>query len=404
MIFLFPSPFTLWRDSLGERLANLHQSLTVFSLMPRRKNRARRTRAPRPAALANSRRTGARSRSATAPADIVSIGLNATDTLIRVPCFPAFDSKTKVLSSCVLPGGQAATAAVACHRWGLHSRYVGKIGDDPAGRLQREQFAREGIETRLIEVPDCASQLAFIIVDQKTGERTILWQRDDRLDLRPEELPQQWIRAARLVHVDGHPCAPAIAAARWARQAGAAVTADLDNLYPGIEELLEHVDFMISSREFPGRLLGIADLLESLPDISRRFGCRVAGATLGRHGVLAWDGTQFHYCPAFRVEAVDTTGAGDIFHAGFAYALLRGDPLPVILEFACAAAGLNCTALGARGGIRSVPEIERLCRKGPRHECLFENNELQAGAARAAKRNISHASRDSNISHISGKE
>jgi sugar/nucleoside kinase (ribokinase family) len=290
----------------------------------------------------------------------------------------------KILSSALLPGGQAATAAVACHRWGLRSRYVGKIGDDAAGRLQREKFAREGVQAHLIEVPNCASQLAFIIVDQSTGERTILWQRDDRLDLRPEELPQEWIRGTRLVHLDGHPCAPAAAAARWAREAGAMVTADLDNLYPEVEALLEHVDFMISSRDFPERLLGMPDLFESLPEITRRFGCRAAGATLGRDGVLAWDGAQFHYCPSFRVDAVDTTGAGDVFHAGFAYALLRGDALPVILEFSCAAAGLNCTALGARGGIRPVSEIDKLRREGVRHERLYTEGELRRESARAA--------------------
>jgi sulfofructose kinase len=316
--------------------------------------------------------------------DIVAIGLNATDTLIRVPHFPAFDSKTKILSSSLLPGGQAATAAVACHRWGLRSRYVGKIGDDAAGRLQRDEFAREGVQPHLIEVQNCASQLAFIVVDEGTGERTILWQRDDRLDLRPEELPEEWIRAARLVHVDGHPCAPAAVAAHWAHEAGALVTADLDNLYTGVEALLEGVDFMISSPDFPERLLGVHDLLESLPQITRRFGCRVAGATLGRDGVLAWDGTQFHYCPAFRIHTVDTTGAGDIFHAGFAYALLRGDTLPAILEFSCAAAGLNCTAPGARGGIRSVDEIERLRREGARHERLYKDEELLRASARAA--------------------
>jgi len=326
-------------------------------------------------------------------ADIVSVGLNATDTLIRVPGFPAFDSKTKILSFSLLPGGQAATAAVACRRWGLCCRYVGKIGGDSAGRLQREEFAREGVEAHLIEVPNCASQLAFIIVDECSGERTILWQRDDRLDLRPEELPQQWIRGARLVHVDGHPCAAAAAAARWAREAGAMVTADLDNLYPGIQELLEHVDFMISSRDFPERLLGMGNLLESLPEITRRFGCRVSGATLGRDGALAWDGTQFYYCPAFRVNAVDTTGAGDVFHAGFAYSLLRCDALPEILEFSCAAAGLSCTALGARGGIRPVGEIEKLRREGPRLERLYSQHELRRWSARKAAGSARHTSR-----------
>ena len=279
-------------------------------------------------------------------ADIVAIGLNATDTLIRVPRFPAFDSKTKILSSALLPGGQAATAAVACRRWGLRSRYVGKIGDDAAGRLQREEFAREEVEAHLIEVPNCASQLAFIIVDQSTGERTILWQRDDRLDLRAEELPREWIRGARLVHVDGHPCAPAAAAARWAREAGAVVTADLDNLYPGVEALLEHIDFMIGSRDFPERLLGIPDLLNRCRRSRAASAAAWPGATLGRDGVLAWDGIRFHYCPAFRVDAVDTTGAGDVFHAGFAYSLLRGDTLPVILEFSCAAAGSELHGAG----------------------------------------------------------
>lgn len=274
------------------------------------KNSARRLKAHR----AEAHRSNAK-RSAAAPADMVAIGLNATDTLLRVPRFPAFDSKTKILSSSLLPGGQAATAAVACQRWGLRSGYVGKIGDDSAGRLQREEFAREGVQAHLIEVSNCASQLAYIVVDECTGERTILWQRDDRLDLEAKELPREWIREARLVHVDGHPCDPAAAAARWAREAGAMVTADLDNLYPRVEELLEHVDYMIGSRDFPERLLGTPDLLASLPEITRRFGCRVSGATLGRDGVLAWDGTRFHYCPAFQVDTVDTTGAGDVFHA-----------------------------------------------------------------------------------------
>jgi sulfofructose kinase len=340
------------------------------------------------AAKKSVRRTNAHSaasnRSNPSQCDILAIGLNATDNLIHVPRFPAFDSKTKILSSALLPGGQAATAAVACQRWGLRSRYVGKIGNDSAGRLQRAEFAREGVEAHLVEVPNCPSQSAFIIVDECTGERTILWQRDDRLDLQPEELPREWIRGARLVHVDGHPCAPAAAAARWAREAGALVTADLDNLYPGIEALLEGVDFMIGSREFPERLLGIPDLLESLPEITRRFGCRVAGATLGRNGVLAWDGTQFHYCPAFRVDTVDTTGAGDIFHAGLAYALLRGGTLPEILEFSCAAAGLNCTAPGARGGIRPVKEIEKLRHEGVRHEPRYADEELRRATARVA--------------------
>jgi sulfofructose kinase len=316
-------------------------------------------------------------------ADVVGLGLNALDTIIRLPSFPALDSKIEILSSAMFPGGQVASAMVACQRWGLHTRYIGKIGDDFAGRVHREEFAREGVETHLIEVPGCESQLAFILVEQSSGERTVLWKRDSRLDIDPGELRREWITRGRMLHLDGHPSAPATEAARWAREAGMLVTADLDNIYSGVEGLLEHVDFLISSREFPQRLTGIADLTGSLPQIVGRFGCRVAGATLGREGVLAWDGESFHYCPGFRVDAVDTTGAGDIFHGAFAYALLKEQPLDRILEFSCAAAALNCTAPGARGGIRPLDEIEELMRKGERNAPAFRTDELHPISARA---------------------
>jgi sugar/nucleoside kinase (ribokinase family) len=308
--------------------------------------------------------------------DVLCLGLNATDTLLRLPHFPTLDSKVPLLSTHILPGGQAASAAVACRRWGLRTRYAGKIGGDWAGRFQREELAHEGVEARWIEVPGAPSQTAYILVDQPSGERTVLWQHDPRISLAAEDLPRDWIAQTRLLHVDGHPPRPAAIAARWAHEAGAVVTADLDNLYEGVEELLASIDCLMSSREFPKRVTGIADIPTALRELHRRFGCRIVGATLGRDGVLAWDGAAFHHCPGFIVDVVDTTGAGDIFHAGFAYALLAGLGLQEILEFSCAAAALNCTALGARGGIRPVSEIRQLMRAGPRHSSCFDGERL----------------------------
>ncbi len=204
------------------------------------------------------------------------------------------------------------------------------------------------------------------------GERTVLWKRDDRLTLRPEELDRNWIISSRALHVDGHDTAAAAAAAGWARAAGVPVIADLDELYPDVEELLKNVDYLITSRDIPGRLMEERDLRKSLPALWKRFGCRLTAATLGEEGVLAWDGKQFHYAAAFCIEPVDTTGAGDIFHAGFIYGLLQGLPLPRQLDFACAAAALNCTAIGARGGIQPVDTIERLIATGSRHTRAYE--------------------------------
>ena len=298
--------------------------------------------------------------------DVVGVGLNATDTLIPVAHYPSRGSKVEFRSAKVLPGGQVATAMIACQQWGLRARYIGKVGDDIAAELHRSEFARLGVEAHLFTAPCCPSQQAFILVDDG-GERTVLWKRDDRLTLRPEELQRDWIVHSHALHVDGHDTVAASTAAGWARAAGVPVIADLDELYPGVEKLLQRVDYLITSRDIPGRLTEEPDLRKSLPALRERFGSRLTAATLGEEGVLAWDGKRFHYAAAFCVQTVDTTGAGDIFHAGFIYGLLQGWPLQRQLDFACAAAALNCTAIGARDGIQSVDSIERLIATGARH-------------------------------------
>jgi len=307
--------------------------------------------------------------------DVVGVGLNATDTLIPVAHYPDRGSKVEFRSARVLPGGQVATTMIACQQWGLRTRYVGKVGDDSAAALHRAEFARAGVEAHLFTAPGCPSQQAFILVDD-SGERTVLWKRDDRLTLRPEELQRDWIVNSRALHVDGHDTDAATVAAGWARAAGIPIIADLDDLYPGVKRLLNSVDYLISSRDIPGRLTGESDLRKSLPTLRERFGSRLTAATLGEQGVLAWDGKQFHYAAAFCIQPVDTTGAGDIFHAGFIYGLLQGWPLQRQLDFACAAAALNCTAIGARGGIQSIDSIERLIATGARHAQTYETSSL----------------------------
>jgi sulfofructose kinase len=303
--------------------------------------------------------------------DVVGVGLNATDTLIPLPQYPASGTKVAFHSANVLPGGQTASAMVACQQWGLKTRYVGKVGDDGAAALHRAEFARLGVEAHLFTADGCPSQQAFILVDD-TGERTVLWKRDERLALKPDELQREWITSARALHVDGHDTAAAAVAASWAREADIPVVADLDELYPGVESLLKNLDYLIASRDIPVRLTREPDLRKSLPRLRDQYGFRLTAATLGHEGVLAWDGERLHYAPAYQVHVVDTTGAGDIFHAGFIYALLQGWPLARQLDFACAAAALNCTGVGARGGIQPIAAIEELMASGSRYAPAYQ--------------------------------
>lgn len=298
--------------------------------------------------------------------DLVGVGLNATDTLIPLATYPVQGSKVEYRNATVLPGGQAATTVIACQHWGLSTRYVGKLGDDDAATLHRREFAREGVDARLTTVVGGASPQSLILVDAE-GERTVLCRRDERLLLKPSDLDPTWIVNARALHVDGYETAAATVATGWARAAGIPVIADLDEMYDGVDQLIENIDYLIVSRDFPCRLMGDADLERALQRMQSRYGCRLTAATLGRDGVLAWDGKRILHTPTFRVPVVDTTGAGDIFHAGFIYGLLQGWPLEKQLEFACGAAALNCMASGARGGIRKVRVIEELMATTPRY-------------------------------------
>ena len=302
--------------------------------------------------------------------DLVGVGLNATDTVIPFATYPQRGSKVEFSTVTVLPGGQVASTVVACQQWGMMTRYVGKVGDDDAARLHRREFDRSGVESELISVADCASRQSLILVDGE-GERTVLWRRDERLDLGPGELTRDCIVNARALHLDGYDTAAATLAAGWARAAGIPVIADLDELYPGVDALLEQIDYLIVSRDFPCRLMGETDLEDALRGMRKRYGCKLTAATLGPDGVIAWDGDQMHYSCAYRVPVVDTTGAGDIFHAGFIYAMLQGWPLDRQLDFAGAAAALNCMAVGARGGIQSVAAIEELMATGSRYPAIY---------------------------------
>ncbi len=303
--------------------------------------------------------------------DLVGVGLNAMDTLIPLVNFPARGSKTEYTGASLMPGGQVATTVVACQTWGLRTRYVGKLGDDDAARLHREAFTSAGVEAQLVTVAGGISPQSLILVDAG-GERTVLCRRDERMLLKPEDLNREWIVNARALHVDGFETAAATVAARWARAAGIPVIADLDEPYPGVEDLIENIDYLIVSRDFPCRLMAEPNLERALRRMQIRYGCRLTAATLGQDGVLAWDGNQFLYNSAYCVPVVDTTGAGDIFHAGFIYGLLQGWPLEQQLDFACAAAAINCMASGARGGIRTTQAIEELMATTARYQAACD--------------------------------
>jgi sugar/nucleoside kinase (ribokinase family) len=303
--------------------------------------------------------------------DILGIGENAADTVLQVAQFPSLGSKVETLNAQIMLGGQVATTVIACQRWGLRTHYVGCVGDDHLAELHRRDLRRERVTFHLARAPRTLSQMSFIFVEAQSGERTVVWRRDPRLTIPPSFLQRSWVHSARLLYIDGHDPAATRKAASWARTENIPVVADFDHWSSQLARLLPLVDYPVTSRDLPSAATGERDLLKALPLLKRTYGCRAVCATLGIDGALAWDGRRFWYSPSYKVRVADTTGAGDLFHAGFSYGILNGWELQRILDFACAAASLNCEALGARGGISELRRIEKLQHKGQRNRAAF---------------------------------
>jgi sulfofructose kinase len=242
-----------------------------------------------------------------------------------------------------------------------------------------ESLEGSGINIDDVQVRNgAANQSAYIIIDQTTGERTVLWRRPEELKLNPAEVRPEMITSSRMLHIDGHDTPAVARAASIARSHSIPVTVDVDTVYHGFDEVLPFVDYLITSSEFPAAWTNRRDPLEALAAIQDEYGMRLAAMTLGSHGCLARTQGRFFYSPAFVVNCVDTTGAGDIFHGAFCYAMLEDMPLHQALDFSNAMAALNCTRLGARGGIASRAEAEQLMREGHRRV----QHEIAARAAR----------------------
>ncbi len=301
------------------------------------------------------------------PFDIVGVGLNATDTLILLDHFPAYAGKVPFTREILSPGGQVASAMITCASLGLRTKYIGTVGDDERGRVQLASLRETGINLDDVEIrANCPNQTAYILIDQSTGERTVLWQRAECLRLEPESITEEKIASARLLHIDGHDTPAVAKAAAIAKRHGIPVTVDVDTIYHGFESVLANIDYLVASSEFPGQWTSERDPFRALTLMQEEYGMKCAAMTLGAHGALARFEGRFHYSPAFVVNCLDTTGAGDVFHGAFCYGILAGMQMMQILEFSNAMAALNCTGIGARGHIGSAAEAAALIARAER--------------------------------------
>lgn len=301
--------------------------------------------------------------------DVAGFGTNAVDFLIEVPSYPQFNSKVELSKYTQLAGGEIASTMVGLQRLGLSTTYAGRFGSDPAADIGIRSLIDEGVNTEFVErIAGASTQIAFIIVDEASGERTVIWKRDQKLAYTPDDAPLEAARRCRILHITPHDTAACIEMAQAAKEAGAYVSIDIDNIFDGIDALLPLVDIFVSSSDFPERLTGNSSLEASLAELSRTYGFKLTCATLGDSGSILLADGEFIRTPGFDVPGgcVDTTGAGDAFRAGLLYGILSGGSIDAAAVSANAVAALKCRKLGARTALPHVQEFTTLLKNAGR--------------------------------------
>ncbi|MEO6335033.1 MAG: carbohydrate kinase family protein [Pyrinomonadaceae bacterium] len=298
--------------------------------------------------------------------DVVGFGTNAVDFLIQVPRYPEFNSKIELTNYSQAPGGEIATAMVGLQRLGMRTSYVGRFGTDHAGDIGMDSLSREGVDlTHAEKIEGAQTQIAFIVIDDQSGERTVIWKRDRRLHYSETDVPLDAVQSTKVLHCTPHDAGACIRLAEAARVQGTIVSIDVDNVFDDIEQLLGSVDIIIASADFPTKLFGAKDHRAALLEMQSRYGASVVGLTLGDEGSLLLCEDNFIQTPAFEVPGgcKDTTGAGDSFRVGLIYGLISGESVEHSARIANAVAALKCRAVGARTALPTSSELDSLLKK-----------------------------------------
>jgi ribokinase len=320
---------------------------------------------------------------------VAGLGQCSMDFIGVTDGFPDEDSKWETLPWEAHGGGPAATAMVALSRFGVRTRFMGVVSDDPAGKLIRDGFKAECVDASfIVERPGGSSQQAFILANRNGGTRTIFWARPSVAPIRPDEIADmikgKFLDGASMLLVDGLMTESAAAVARLARGFNIPVMFDAGSIREATRkptlELAALCDYVVCSEVFSNAFAGGGcggrrgggrggghggwhggwhndtheETLKKLLDM----GAKAAAVTLGKRGSLnvSRDDCVIFHQPAFEVDAVDTTGAGDVFHAGYVYGLINGWTLRETARFASAVAAMKCRAPGGRAGIPGVLE------------------------------------------------
>ena len=288
---------------------------------------------------------------------VIGLGQACLDYLGRLRFYPEEDDKCELIDLHIQCGGPASTALVTLSRLGIKTSFLGSISDDTFGIEIIKGLKEEKVDSTYLKItPGYTSQFAFIAITE-SGNRTIFWNRGSVPHLRAGDVNLGPFSKARILHVDGLMIEAAQEAARQARSMGLKVVMDAGTMREGSKKLASLVDVLIASERFAEPLAGELSLPEKALEALGQLGPKEVIITLGSKGSIGLSNEEIIFQKAFPIVAVDTTGAGDVYHGAYIYGLLQGWDMQECMRFASATSAIKCREIGARKGIPYLEEI-----------------------------------------------
>jgi ribokinase len=292
--------------------------------------------------------------------DVLGFGHCCIDHLAVLDPFPEKGMKGDVAESLVIAGGPVPIALSTAARFRCSAQYFGKVGDDADGDQIRRELHEDGVDvSRMIIDSNCKTARAYIWIDKNDGSRSIALDYRKTNWLSEKDVDLELIEGCKLFLCDNRSAEATLKALHYAKEAGVITMIDAGSVRPGFREMLKLVDYTIVSQDLKNTLLKGIDARE-LAEMLVRMGTGTAVVTCGAEGSVYCNGAETRHIPGFLLDAVDTTGAGDIFHGAFIYGLLENWELTRIVRFSNAAAALSCRRLSGRLGIPKLHEVEEL--------------------------------------------
>ncbi|MGL4727875.1 MAG: PfkB family carbohydrate kinase [Bosea sp. (in: a-proteobacteria)] len=293
---------------------------------------------------------------------VLCTGIATLDYVYGVAALPAGGTKHRANALEVVGGGIAANAAVAIARLGGEALLVTRLGDDSTGNLIRDGLAQEGVDVSISQAEVGRRSPHSAIMVDPAGERMIVAYADPAMPEAPSWLPERLPKGVAAALGDTRWCHGARHMFRLARASGLPVVLDGDRK-PELPELVTLATHIAFSEQGIAEQTGISEPVAAL----QSFGTVAAwlAVTCGERGVYCLSNGTLVHEPAFPVKAIDTLGAGDVWHGAFALALAEGMPETEAVRFASAAAAIKCTRFGGRKGAPTRAEVDEFLRSHP---------------------------------------